>query len=105
MYQINDVNIISITSNSLLLFLQRSQIHQSTNANLQGQQRQVMATAIRNRVIPQVKAVHPAPLPPLANQINRPGWKALPPKPSLKIQTASKGNVVNQSLLTENALI
>lgn len=74
-------------------------MHQSPNANLQAQHRQVMSAAIRSRVIPQVKAVHPAPLPPLANQISKPGWKAPPPKPSLKIQTASKGTVETRDFL------
>jgi hypothetical protein len=79
-------------------------INQPTSANIQGQHRQVMSNAIRNRVIPQVKAVHPAPLPPLANQMTKPGWKALPPKPSLKIQTASKGMTENQNLSPLNVL-
>jgi len=46
-----------------------------------------------------IKAVHPAPLPPMPNpQPNSPNWKLLPPRPALKISKVNNGIVLSWNM-------
>jgi len=46
-----------------------------------------------------IRAVHPAPLPPMPNpQPNSPNWKLLPPRPALKISKVNNGIVLSWNM-------
>merc|ERR1719495_2167429 len=46
-----------------------------------------------------IRAVHPAPLPPMPNpQPNSPNWKLLPPRPALKISRVNNGIVLSWNM-------
>jgi len=52
-----------------------------------------------NRPRAQMRAVHPAPLPPMPNpQPNSPNWKLLPPRPALKISRVANGIVLSWNM-------